>query len=360
MSALATTICGALTALVLAMAGMFFLPATPGGATAAQEPFSALAAPIGVLQGPPSLTGADIDEILAGYGSPAMGSGQDFYDLGLQYGIDPAYALAFFVEESSAGTDPRWDGLKPDGSTTHDIGNISCGGGFPCYGRWRDYPDWRTGIDDWFRLIRTEYIEQRGHTTVDQVIPVYAPAFENDVGGYTNTVSALVGKWRDEYGMEGTQVAYAPRVSSKCGYTDTMTVGENSSFYSTGAPAWSGQYDGYHLGADMVGNAGDPVYAPWGMTIDSVGRYDDPGRYGAFIQAHIVSDGYLFYAGHLIDVYVQAGERVSACTVIGTLGATSQPHVHIKLAGPSAPIPCEGSPPGLGGCLDPLEYWETH
>lgn len=171
-------------------------PALPPPAAASAD--AGIVAPIGVLRSAPSLSAAQIDAILASYGSPAMGSGHDFYNFGVQWGIDPAYALAFFVQESSAGTDPRWDGLKSDGSTTHDIGNISCGGGFACYGRWRDYPDWKTGIDDWFRLIHDEYIIGRGHTTVDEVIPIYAPAFENDVGGYTNTVNALVGKWRAE------------------------------------------------------------------------------------------------------------------------------------------------------------------
>lgn len=175
-----------------------------GGAETAPAPFSEARAdqraysPVGLLESAPSLSASQIDDILASYGSPATGEGAAFYDLGVTWRIDPAYALAFFVEESSAGTNPSWNGLKPDGSTTHDIGNITCGGGFACYGRWRDYPDWKTGIDDWYRLIRVEYIEQRGLTTVDEVIPIYAPAFENDVGGYTNTVNALVGKWRTQ------------------------------------------------------------------------------------------------------------------------------------------------------------------
>lgn len=147
---------------------------------------------------------------------------------------------------------------------------------------------------------------------------------------------------------------------AKCGFTDTMAVGDGSTFYSTGSGYWSGQYGGMHLGDDFIGAPGDPVYAPWQMTIDSVGEYTDPGRLGKNIQAHIVSDGVLFYAGHLIDVYVSAGETVAACTQIGTLGATAGPHTHIKLASPDAPIPCEGSPPGPGGCIDPMEYWETH
>lgn len=145
----------------------------------------------------------------------------------------------------------------------------------------------------------------------------------------------------------------------KCPYTDTMQVAEGSSFYSTGSQYWSGQYGGMHLGDDFVGNPGDPVYAPFDLTVEMVGRYDDPGRLGNYIQARF-GDGTLFYAGHLIDVYVSGGQSVPACTVIGTLGATAGPHTHIKLGAPGAPVPCEGAQPGPGGCIDPLEYWETH
>jgi murein DD-endopeptidase MepM/ murein hydrolase activator NlpD len=162
------------------------------------------------------------------------------------------------------------------------------------------------------------------------------------------------------YQLEETHGGSAPVSLQKCGFTDTMAIGEGSSFYSTGSGYWSGQYGGMHLGDDFVGNPGDPVYAPWDMTIDSVGEYTDPGRFGKNIQAHIVSDGYLFYAGHLIDVYVSAGQLVPACTQIGTLGATAGPHTHIKMAGSQAPIPCEGSEPGPNGCIDPMEYWQEH
>src|SRR5688572_20452661 len=73
-------------------------------------------APVGQLASAPSLSAAQIDSILASYGSPATGSGADFYRLGIEYGIDPAYALAFFVHESTAGTNPAWAGIKPDGT----------------------------------------------------------------------------------------------------------------------------------------------------------------------------------------------------------------------------------------------------
>lgn len=156
------------------------------------------------LIAPPSVTPAQIDQILDAYRSPATGTGQIFYDLGLEYGIDPAFAVAFFIHESGAGTNPRWDGMKQfDASdprrstTTHNIGNISCAGYPSCLGRWRDYPNWEAGIRDWYRLIAVEYIEGRGHRTVADVIPVYAPSHENDVQGYVSVVEQLVDGWRN-------------------------------------------------------------------------------------------------------------------------------------------------------------------
>ncbi len=147
------------------------------------------------LRRPPSIGAQFIDQVLARYGSPAQGTGAVWVELGQHYGIDPAYALAFFIHESSAGTDPGWAGLKPGGGSTHNIGNIICAGYPSCFGRFRDYASWREGIEDWYALIDREYIA-RGLTTVELVIPVYAPAFENDVGNYTNVVSATVARWR--------------------------------------------------------------------------------------------------------------------------------------------------------------------
>lgn len=164
----------------------------------AYEPLVGTARPEGdyTLRSAPSLTPDQIDRILATYGSPAAGTGQVWYDLGRQYGIDPAFALAFFISESTAGTAKMWAGRKPDGTTTHNIGNIICAGYPTCYGRFRDYPSWEAGIADWYRLIDVEYLRGRGHKTLADVLPVYAPATENDVNGYMRLVQRLVDQWR--------------------------------------------------------------------------------------------------------------------------------------------------------------------
>jgi hypothetical protein len=150
--------------------------------------------------GMPTIGPNKINRVLASWKSPARDTGPIWIEMGRKYNIDPAYALAFFIHESGAGTNPRWDGMKPDGSTTHNIGNISCAGYPSCLGRWRDYPGWREGIEDWFRLIAVEYVQGRGTQTVAQIIPIYAPSFENDVNHYVQTVERLVDKWRSEEG----------------------------------------------------------------------------------------------------------------------------------------------------------------
>src|SRR5947209_7914307 len=54
--------------------------------------------------GKPSLSVDFMNKVLAYYHSPAAGKAQALYDDGIKYGLDSAYALAFFMHESSFGT----------------------------------------------------------------------------------------------------------------------------------------------------------------------------------------------------------------------------------------------------------------
>lgn len=149
------------------------------------------------LRSRPSISAAEIDDILTSYKSPAQGTGQVWYNLGIEYRIDPAFALAFFIHESTAGANPQWAGHKPDGSTTHNIGNLACGDFHTCYGRWRDYDSWEEGIRDWYRVMNEVYV-QHGYDTVHKVIPSYAPSNENNVRRFIQNITWLVDKWRTE------------------------------------------------------------------------------------------------------------------------------------------------------------------
>lgn len=156
-----------------------------------------------------------------------------------------------------------------------------------------------------------------------------------------------------EYGagwVEETQVQSAPRVSSKCLPTSTGLI--SAHFSDTSSPYWGAQYLGMHNGTDYAGSQGDPVYAPFDLTVEDIQYYSDPARIGWYVQGRM-ADGYLYYSGHLGTVEVVVGQFVGACSVIGTIGDVF--HTHVKVASPGKPVPCEAT-----GCDNFELYFEEH
>jgi hypothetical protein len=142
------------------------------------------------VQGPPTITADQIEQVLQAYGSPLAGSGQALYNLGVKYGIDPAFCLAFFVHESDAGT-------RGEAVLTHNLGNIRATPGYPSLDGYRYYDTWLEGAEDWYKLIKNLYVQGWGLTTVDQIVPVYAPSADsNDPAAYVDDVEQLVSNWR--------------------------------------------------------------------------------------------------------------------------------------------------------------------
>jgi flagellum-specific peptidoglycan hydrolase FlgJ len=136
---------------------------------------------------------AFINNVLEYYNSPVSGKGQALYDDGIHYGINPAYALAFFLEESNFGT-------KGVATSSHALGNIRANPGEPQYKGYRMYKTWEEGFADWYRLIATEYVEKWNLSTVDQIVPVYAPASDhNDETQYIRAIKIAIERWRNGY-----------------------------------------------------------------------------------------------------------------------------------------------------------------
>ena len=107
----------------------------------------------------------------------------------VRFQIDDAYALAFFLHESSFGT----TGVA---RFTHSLGNIICSGYATCYQGFRSYASWQVGAWDWFRLLASEYLP-RGLSTVQAIVPVYAPASAgNTPASYIAAVLHAVATWR--------------------------------------------------------------------------------------------------------------------------------------------------------------------
>ena len=142
------------------------------------------------VRGTPTLAASFVNQVLAAAHSPAQGTGQTLHDLSKQYGIDDAYALAVFQHESQFGT----SGMA---RLTHSLGNIRCSVGYQCVKGYRAYSSWAAGYQDWYQLIHSLYIDTWHLTTVEQIIPVYAPTSDgNDVVGYIAAVEQAVARWQ--------------------------------------------------------------------------------------------------------------------------------------------------------------------
>ncbi len=141
-----------------------------------------------LAQGAPTIRRELVNTILCTAHSPMCGQGGSFYDLAVQNGVNPAFALAIFQHESSYGT----QGVA---RSTRSVGNIVCAGYPRCLGRFRAYRSWLEGAQDFDRLMRLEYFP-RHLVTVDQIIPVYAPSSDgNDVAAYVLAVKAAMEQW---------------------------------------------------------------------------------------------------------------------------------------------------------------------
>lgn len=140
------------------------------------------------LLGRPTVSASFIDRVLTAYHSPALGIGQALYADGVQSGIDPVFPLAFFLHESSFGT----QGIA---RLTHSLGNIRCSSGYACLDGFRAYPSWTAGAADWFALMRSVYLPA-GRSSVPTIISMYAPSSENDTSAYIAAVEQAVTVWR--------------------------------------------------------------------------------------------------------------------------------------------------------------------
>lgn len=85
-----------------------------------------------------------------------------------------------------------------------------------------------------------------------------------------------------------------------------------------------------HAGLDIAASMGSPVYAP-GDSVVSYTGYDD--GYGKLIT---LDHGYGVTTrfGHLSQIYVQVGQKVSRWDVIGSVGSTGRstsPHLHYEV-----------------------------
>lgn len=144
--------------------------------------------------GSPTISAAFINTVLATFHSPASGKGQALYDLGVKYGIDPAFALAFFQHESGFG-------MQGEARKTLSLGNLRCINDRPCVdqdrGGYAQFYSWEDGFECWYQLIRNVYVDRWQLSTVESILQKYAPSADNnDPASYANSVKSSVAIWR--------------------------------------------------------------------------------------------------------------------------------------------------------------------
>ncbi|GCE18784.1 glucosaminidase domain-containing protein [Dictyobacter kobayashii] len=148
------------------------------------------------VMGKPTISAAFINKVLANANSPAAGKGQVFYDMGVQYGIDPVFALAFFQHESTFGT-------KGEARKTLSIGNLRCIQNHACVDQnasgdgYAQMDSWDDGIKTWYSLIRNLYVIELHKDTIEKIIPTYAPNSDNnDEAAYISSLKYSIDRWR--------------------------------------------------------------------------------------------------------------------------------------------------------------------
>ena len=140
--------------------------------------------------GRPTISAAFIDQVLSAYHSPAAGTGQALYDDGVAFDIDPAFALAFFFHESSFGT-------QGEARSSLSLGNLRCIDGYLCRDGYAWFSSWEAGYRAWYTLIAGPLYVGAHLTTVNQIIPRYAPpADDNDDSAYCQAISSAISTWR--------------------------------------------------------------------------------------------------------------------------------------------------------------------
>ncbi len=145
------------------------------------------------IKSEPRMTAEQIKKELDDAGSPAKDLAQYIYDKGKEKSIDPAILMALFKRESKYGT-------EGPSKETHSVKNIGCSGcadkydapDGQCYCR---YPDWKSGIDGWYKLIEgSDYIGS-GILTVEAMANVYEPSNTLNSGQLTKLIRDYISKF---------------------------------------------------------------------------------------------------------------------------------------------------------------------
>ena len=135
---------------------------------------------------PPYVTGAYIDQFLRSRysDSPLIGHGNTIKEMADYFGISVGAAIGVWAKETTFGR-------GHPGKVDYNFGCIrwTSGSGFPAVtyagSKWNKYPNIKTGIAAWFKLLRYNYID-KGYRTYKSFLDRYSPSFENNQSTFKN------------------------------------------------------------------------------------------------------------------------------------------------------------------------------
>lgn len=153
--------------------------------------------------------------------------------------------------------------------------------------------------------------------------PDLPPQLFDDVDRFTDWVQHRLQVQKALYGIGG--------------YAEERSVYSRSRVFD---PPPGGEPRRLHLGVDIWGAAGTPVFAPLGGMVHSFAMHNRPGDYGATIILLHQLDGYAFYTlyGHLSekDLALVEGKYINRGEEFAHLGRPSEnggwpPHLHFQI-----------------------------
>jgi hypothetical protein len=109
-----------------------------------------------------------LDAYLEKYaGEKLRGKGQAFYDLGVRYDIDPAFAVAVSQKETSLGRQ-TCQGISQSCNNLFCMKATGGAGGSGACGSWASYGTPEQGIEAFYSLIKTGYVDS-GQDTIAEI-----------------------------------------------------------------------------------------------------------------------------------------------------------------------------------------------
>jgi hypothetical protein len=273
------------------------------------------------IMGGAEASAAQLNTILANFGSPMVGLGQVIADWAQQTGVDDLFAMGIFREEAN---------FAQPGSLAYinrNPGNIEyIPGCAHDNGRFANCATFADGIQGFFQLAQSyangtcSVCNGKSLGDVVQFVYTYAPPIENDSAGYAANVLRWWAEWEGNQGPSGWPLNGA------------ITQGFGCTMFSAEPP--EGSCPHFHRGLDISdGHCGSPLVATMGGTIHYLYQ---PNGYGDYVTITNPSSPYVVIMGHTSGhpSTLTDGDQVTPGEVIAYEGETGNAtgcHVHYEL-----------------------------